>query len=252
MIQKKVLNNIISKYHLNGNVEKVIWICEKGDETNQLTLDFINESKTFIGRVFCDNINLKEGKYGVYSTSQLNKVINILDGELLIDTKKQNGILTQITIADTNFDATFSLADPQVLPKKPSIKEIGEPTIIFKTTEEFFNRFIKSKNALHETEFFNISSQEGFNGNEIIFSIGGDSINKIDFNVDSNITNYEDNITEPIWFSAEVFKEILKANQECMGVIKIYKEGIIQCDFMETIENQSIISNYYLVKQQKN
>ena len=113
-------------------------------------------------------------------------------------------------------------------------------------------KFIKSKNALHETEFFNISSQEGFNGNEIIFSIGGDSINKIDFNVDSNITKYEDNITEPIWFSAEVFKEILKANQECMGVIKIYKEGIIQCDFMETIENQSIISNYYLVKQQKN
>lgn len=250
MIQKKVLTNIISKYYLNGNVEKVTWICKKEENANTLTLNFINDARTFIGKLYCDKINMKEGDYGVYSTSQLNKVINILDGELMMDVEKHNGILSKLTIADTNFDSTFSLADPKVLPKNPSIKELDSPTIIFNTTDEFFNRFIKSKNALSEAEYFSISSGDGFNGKEIIFSIQGNAGNKVDFIVDSGISKYEQDVKEPIWFSAEVFKEILRSNIECNGVIKIYKEGIIQCDFTEALDDQNITSNYYLVKQQ--
>ncbi len=66
MIQKKVLTNIISKYYLNGNVEKVTWVCKKEENSNTLTLNFINDARTFIGKLYCDKngrkVRLHRGK----------------------------------------------------------------------------------------------------------------------------------------------------------------------------------------------
>ena len=49
MISKKVLSEIVSKYSLGGHVEKVKWVV---DENNEITIKFINDSKTLVGQIY--------------------------------------------------------------------------------------------------------------------------------------------------------------------------------------------------------
>ena len=59
MISKKVLSEIVSKYSLGGSVEKVKWVV---DENNEITIKFINDSKTLVGQIYYNNtIGLKQG-----------------------------------------------------------------------------------------------------------------------------------------------------------------------------------------------
>ena len=47
MINKKVISDIVSKYSLGNNIEKVKWVIT--DE--KLTIHFINDSKNLVGHV---------------------------------------------------------------------------------------------------------------------------------------------------------------------------------------------------------
>ena len=63
MISKKVLSEIVSKYSLGGHVEKVKWVVDENDE---ITIKFINDSKTLVGKIYYNNnIGLKKGSYGI-------------------------------------------------------------------------------------------------------------------------------------------------------------------------------------------
>ena len=100
MISKKVLSEIVSKYSLGGHVEKVKWVV---DENDDIAIEFINDSKTLVGQIYYNNtIGLKQGNYGIFNTSQLIKCLNILDGDILIETKSQNGLASKLNLADTN------------------------------------------------------------------------------------------------------------------------------------------------------
>ena len=84
MISKRVLSEIVSKYSLGGHVEKVKWVV---DENGKIAIEFINDSKTLVGQVYYNNtIGLKKGNYGIFNTSQLIKCLNILDGDIIIET----------------------------------------------------------------------------------------------------------------------------------------------------------------------
>ena len=98
MIQKRVLSNFISKYHLNGLIEKVQWNSDNG-----IKMGFVNDSKTLLGFVTLKDIEFPKGKLGIFDTGKLNKMLNILDGELLIDVKKTNGIPVKLNLEDTNY-----------------------------------------------------------------------------------------------------------------------------------------------------
>ena len=68
MISKKVISDIVSKYSLGNNIEKVKWIIT--DE--KFIIHFINDSKNLVGYVdYRKKIGLKPGDYGIFNTSQL-------------------------------------------------------------------------------------------------------------------------------------------------------------------------------------
>ncbi len=113
MINKKVISDIVSKYSLGNNIEKVKWIIT--DE--KLIIHFINDSKNLVGYVdYRKEIGLKPGDYGIFNTSQLIKCLNILDGDILVD-----ATTSKLNLADTNYDIKFNLADPAVIPNVPDI-----------------------------------------------------------------------------------------------------------------------------------
>ena len=247
MISKKVLSEIVSKYSLGGHVEKVKWVVNEDDS---IVIKFINDSKTLVGEInYKNTIGLKKGNYGIFNTSQLVKCLNILDGDILIETKSQNGLASKLNLADTNYDVKFSLADPAIIPKVPQITNEDQPSASFEMTDEFITRFVKSKDALNDLPSFTVEAKEGgFSGHELIFTIGSDITNTIQFKVDELFTINDE--FEQIPFDSNLFKEILKSNRNYeSGGIHINKKGLIQLQFNY---NDGFNTNYHLVRLQEN
>ena len=246
MISKKVLSEIVSKYSLGGHVEKVKWTI---DEKDGVTINFINDSKTLVGQIYYNNsIGLKKGSYGIFNTSQLIKCLNILDGDILVETKSQNGLASKLNLADTNYDIKFSLADPAIIPKVPEVTDEDQPSASFEINDEFITRFVKSKDALNDLSSFTVETREGITGDELVFTIGSDITNTIQFSVEELSQINEE--FKQIPFDSNLFKEILKANRNYeSGKVHINKKGLIQLQFNY---NDGFNTNYYLVRLQEN
>jgi hypothetical protein len=91
---------------------------------------------------------------------------------------------------------------------------------------------------------FTLNTEQGFNSNEMVFTIGNDTIDsKISFSVNIN----KDDTLNKTPYNADIFKEILKANRTCeSGEISVYSEGLLEIKFKEN----KIESKYYLVRNQ--
>jgi len=239
MISKKVISDIVSKYSLGNNIEKVKWIVT--DEG--ITIKFINDSKNLVGYVgYRKEIGLKKGDYGIFNTSQLIKCLNILDGDILIDATS-----SKLNIADTNYDIRFNLADPAVIPNVPDVSNTDQPSASFYVNDEFITRFVKSKDALNELETFTIETREGLNGEELVFTVGTNITNTIEFTVENATINES---FDPVPFDSNLMKEILKANKDYhSGEIHINKKGLLDAHFEC---NDNLFTNYYLVRRQEN
>ena len=239
MINKKVISDIVSKYSLGNSIEKVKWIIT--DE--KFICHFINDSKNLVGYVdYRKKIGLKPGDYGIFNTSQLIKCLNILDGDILVDATN-----SKLNLADTSYDIKFNLADPAVIPNVPDVSNNSEEwSVVFEANDEFITRFVKSKDALSELETFTVETREGFNGEELVFTVGTNITNTIEFTVDATINES----FGPVPFDSNLFKEILKANKDYnRGEIYINKKGLLQADFCD---GDNLFTNYYLVRRQEN
>ena len=238
MISKKVISNIVSKYSLGNHIEQVKWIIED----KKLNINFINDSKTLVGYVdYRDDIGLKNGNYGIFNTSQLTKCLNILDGDILLDANS-----SKLNIADTNYEIKFSLADPAVIPGVPDIKDPDQWSVSFDVNDEFITRFVKSKDALSDLNTFTVETREGFTGEELVFTIGTNITNTIEFTVEANVNES----FGPVPFDSDILKEILKANRDYhSGEIRISKNGLLDAHLHC---GGPLYTGYYLVRKQEN
>ena len=238
MISKKVISNIVSKYSLGNHIEQVKWVIED----KKLNINFINDSKNLVGFIKYDkDIGLKDGNYGIFNTSQLIKCLNILDGDILVEANT-----SRLNLADTNYEIKFSLADPAVIPSVPSITNPSQFSVSFDINNEFITRFVKSKDALSELDTFTVETRDGFTGEELVFTVGTNITNTIEFAVEAKINESFD----PVPFDSNLLKEILKANRDYdSGEIRISKNGLLDAHFKCEDE---LNTGYYLVRKQEN
>jgi len=239
MINKKVISDIVSKYSLGNNIEKVKWVITD----DKFTINFINDSKNLVGYVdYRKDIGLKPGDYGIFNTSQLIKCLNILDGDILVD-----ATTSKLNLADTNYDIKFNLADPAVIPNVPDINDSDDWSAKFEISDEFITRFVKSKDALSELDTFTIETRDGFDDLELIFTVGTNITNTIEFKVDNAVMNHT---FEALPFDSNLMKEILKANKDYhSGEIRINKKGLLDAHFHC---GGQLYTGYYLVRRQEN
>ncbi len=239
MISKKVISDIVSKYSLGNNIEKVKWVVTD----DKFTINFINDSKNLVGYVeYRKDIGLKPGDYGIFNTSQLIKCLNILDGDILVD-----ATTSKLNMADTNYDIKFNLADPAVIPNVPSIDDSDEWSVSFSVSDEFITRFVKSKDALSELDTFTVETRDGFNGEELVFTVGTNITNTIEFTVENATINES---FEAVPFDSNLLKEILKANRTYhSGEIRINKKGLLDAHLHH---GDNLYTGYYLVRRQEN
>ena len=240
MISKKVISDIVSKYSLGNSIEKVKWVIT--DE--KFIIHFINDSKNLVGYVdYRKNIGLKPGDYGIFNTSQLVKCLNILDGDILVD-----ATTSKLNMADTSYEIKFNLADPAVIPDVPDVSSnVDDWNATFQANDEFITRFVKSKDALSELDIFTIETREGFTGEELVFTVGTNITNTIEFIVENATINES---FGPVPFDSNLMKEILKANRDYhTGEIRINKKGLLDAHFHC---GDDLYTGYYLVRLQDN
>ena len=82
-MNKQKLNGFIDKYSLGGTVESVKWISTD----NNISTNFVSEDKTLLGTIKCDDNQLKEGKYCIYTTSQLKRLLSVLNNDIQVNVK---------------------------------------------------------------------------------------------------------------------------------------------------------------------
>ena len=239
MISKKVISDIVSKYSLGNNIEKVKWVITD----DKFTINFINDSKNLVGYVeYRKDIGLKPGDYGIFNTSQLIKCLNILDGDILVD-----ATTSKLNMADTNYDIKFNLADPAVIPNVPDINDSDDWSVSFDISDEFITRFVKSKDALSDLDTVTVETRDGFNGEELVFTVGTNITNTIEFTVENATINES---FEAVPFDSNLLKEILKANRTYhSGEIRINKKGLLDAHLHH---GDDLYTGYYLVRRQEN
>ena len=236
-MNKAKVTRFIQKYSLGGLVESVAW--KAGD--NKLVTRFISDDKTVLGEIQLDNFTFTTPDLGVYTTSQLTKLLSVAGDDIELDVQEIEGKAVNLFIKSEDTKLQFQLADLAVIPNVPDLKKLPNFDISINFDGAFIEKFIKAKNALSEVDNFTVLTEK----KELKIVLGYSNINsnRAIFSIDKN---YQEEV-KPISFSAKYLKEILTANKEATAVVlKVSSTGLSHVEF----KIDDFTANYYLVEQQ--
>jgi len=239
MINKSTLQSIINKYYLGLN-ESVKWVIEN----NSISIDFMTPTKDVIGNVSCNDFQLEDSKLAIYDTKKLSSLVNICNGDLLLELEKNNAICTKLKISDLNFNLNYALSDPLLINKVGEVT-IPEWVVELDLTSEDIDNIIRAKSALSQVDNMLITTTTNLDNENVVEFVFGDESghnNKITYQVQGDIK--ETNIKLP--FNSDTFKTILQANKDMEGG-KMYLSsmGLIQLEF----SLDKITSKYFVVRK---
>ena len=240
-MEKKHLTQVIEKYHLNGLVESVTWNSTK---TNGLTVNFVTSTKDCAGSIITSkDLELGDSNISIYSTSQFNKILSIIDSFLTIEVVKgKQNIPYLLNIKDNDFDLTYHLSSEDLIPTVPTINEPKEFSCDFEIDEDFIKNFIKAHGALDKPDRFTIECKVEDEEQYVEFCVGDSAsyANKIKLRQSAKFLL---GFTE-IPFSANIFKEIIVANKTVKSKIQVLEQGLMKLVFTE----DDVTSTYFMVK----
>jgi hypothetical protein len=247
MISKNTLQSIISKYYLGGKVESVKWVVED----KKLHIDFMAPTKDMIGKLSCNNFPITtDGTLAIFNTTQLNRLLSVLSGDLVLDVSKTNKVLTKLTIQDNKASINYSLADPLMIQKVGEVGENLEWSVSAILENEDFYTFTKAASAIQGNEIVTLSPTEDIVGTNILKFTFGERMefsNKIEFYVNANFTN-KAKVDIKIPFNSEMLKEIFNANKtsdQCH--LSFVEDGLLRLIF--TSEDEGIETTYFVVRK---
>lgn len=235
-MEKSLIQNIINKYHLGGKIESTKW--EVTDE--QLSINFSPSTKDMIGILTHNKVPLNDSIICIANTSQLNKLLSILDKDITIEQPNQNNIV----ISDTNFNIEYSLANPLIIPKSGDIKEPPTYEIEIDLSISDIENIIKSKNALPDEDNLEIISKDkSLKSIELAFGSSSSYSNKIKYSIKGEHT-----LPTPtkIPFNSDMIKEILVANKTPSSAkMSINSKGLMKLHFI--YEEMEV--KYYVIRK---
>lgn len=236
-MNKTRINRFTQKYNLAGLVESVAWKTDG----KQLSTRFISDDKTVLGEIVLDNFNFEAAELGIYTTSNLNKMLSVMGDDVELEVTKVDDKSIALNIKSDDTKAAYQLADLAVIPAVPDLKSLPNFDIEIDLDGKFIDRFIKGKNALSDVDTFTVLTEKG----DLNLVIGYSNVNS------NRITyaaqkGYSGDV-KPISFSAKYLKEILVANKEATAVkLQISSKGLAHVNF--AIDD--FTCKYYLVEVQ--
>ena len=243
MINKQRLQSIISKYYLNGLTQSVKWVTNNGE----LDICFVSDNKDLAGDVKCKKSPVEDSELAIFDTAQLNKLISVTNGDLLLTLEKNHKVYSKLYIQDSSFNVAYNLADSLLIPKRGTINFPENYDVIINLNSEIVDNLIKAKNALSGISDMMITTIEDEDRGKVVeYSFGDVSnySNKIRYTIDEGIEIKQD-IKLP--FNSDLFKDILNSNKDLeSGKISISEEGFMKLEFT----TEDINSVYYMVRKE--
>ena len=247
MIAKNTLQSIISKYYLGGKVESVKWVVENGN----LSIDFMSPTKDMIGKLKAKNFPITtEGTLAIFNTSQLNRLLNVLSGDLMLDAEKTKAVLTKLNIQDAKASINYSLADPLMIQKVGEVNEDVEWQVNATLENEDFHTFVRAASAIQGNEIVTLNPTEDIVGTPVLQFTFGERMefsNKVEFHINAE---FGENVRQDnkIPFSSEMLREIFNANKtsdECH--LSFVDDGLLRLIF--TSQDEGVDTTYFVVRK---
>ena len=236
-MQKSKLDRFIQKYNLGGNVNSVKW-KSSGDT---LTTSFVTPDKSLLGNVKVDKFPFEDAELGVYQTDQLKSLINVLGDDVSLDVSRAGDKAYSLKVKNGPVSVDYVLSDLSVIADPPALKRLPDFETQIKLDNNFINTFIKGKGALSDVDTFTIVN--GTNGVEVVIGYSSTNTNRVNIPVETTTND----LTDPITFNANLFKEVLVANRECTSaVLEVSNEGLAKVNF----KVDDYDSTYYVVAMQ--
>jgi len=237
-MKKNKIERAIQKYSLGGNINSVkIRVKNK-----TLATRFISDDKSLLGELIAKNIEIEDSAFGVYNTSQLAKMLSIMNEDVDFTLVTIDKKMVTLDIKSSNMKASYVLSDLAVIPAAPELKNLPDFEIETKIDKEFITSFIKAKNALPDVDKFAIiPNTKRF---KIVIGYSQVNTNRVTIPVKPDRMDF---FVDTLQFNANFFKEILSANREAeVGTMSIASDGLIRLHF--NIDDYNV--TYYLVAQQ--
>ncbi len=221
-MQKRKLDRFIQKYNLSGNAEQVKWSFQD----DSLSTDFITEDKSLLGSVVMKNVNFENAEIGVYDTGQLKGLLNVLGEDIDMNIMKFGEKPISLKVKNNNVSVDFNLSDLSIIPSTPAMKHIPDFGTEIEIDANFIETFIKGKSALADTTTFAIV-KEGLE-TKVIIGYSDTNTNRVTIPVKTRMCD----LTQPIYFNADLFKEVLVSNKECSSaILRVSNEGLAKVNF---------------------
>ena len=242
MIKKVDLQGFINKYYLKMN-EQVVWSFKD----NILSVDFTTPSKDVIGNVRCEDIGFEDIDLPIFNTKKVQSLVDLCEGEILMEVEKTNKIPTKLKISDEKFNTIYALADALLIPRVGSVNEPPYDVELELTSDDVFN-LVKARSAMSETANLIMSTTKDLDGDpvcEVIFGEEGGHENKISYQLRGVINE----IGVKVPFDLDKFRDILNVNKNSdEGLIQLSSKGLMRLTF----KTGKITSTYYMIRRAEN
>lgn len=242
MIKKVDLQGFINKYYLKMN-EQVVWSFKD----NILSVDFTTPSKDVIGNVRCEDIGFEDIDLPIFNTKKVQSLVDLCEGEILMEVEKTNKIPTKLKISDEKFNTVYALADALLIPRVGSVNEPLYDVKLELTAEDVFN-LVKARSAMSETANLIMSTTKDLDGDpvcEVILGEEGGHENKISYQLRGVINE----VGVKVPFDLDKFRDILNVNKNSdEGLIQLSSKGLMRLTF----KTGKITSTYYMIRRAEN
>jgi len=234
MIDKRKLVDSIEKYYLNGLTEAVKFNIKN----NVLVIPFSTTNRDVVGEVTLP-IELPDAEFGIFETSPLLKLLNILDTNVDIQYQEKFGIVEKLLIEDNQYKMMFSASDISLIPKTPNAIDVTYQ-LTYAMEPDFVTRFIDCKKALGpDIKTFTLEPQT--DTARIILGDPSGYANKLEFNIPAVTEGFP---FASLLFPSDVLKEILSANKNFdTAEMKVNEDGLMNLMFVEG----DAISQYFIM-----
>jgi hypothetical protein len=234
MIDKRKLVDSIEKYYLNGLTEAVKFNVKN----NILHIPFSTTNRDVVGEVTLP-IELPDAEFGIFETSPLLKILNILDTNIDVQYKETFNIVEKLLIEDNQYKMMFSVSDISLIPKTPNVIDV-DYQLTYITEPDFVTRFVDCKKALGpDVKTFTLEPHN--ESTRIILGDPSGYANKLEFEIPAFIEGMP---FAPLLFPSDVLREILVANKNfTYAEMKVNGDGLMNLMFTEG----NVVSQYFIM-----
>ena len=228
---------------MNGTIDRV----KLESDGTSLKTGIVADDRTMAGTIKFNDLPIEKGEYGIHDTDQLKRMLSILDEKIEIAVRKaEDDRPIGLTISDKVTESFVVLADMSVIPKVPAINSKVNFELEIELTEEFIDRFVKSKNALSDVVAFTVGPNKNGDKVELVIGDGGANTNRIKLEINPIVG--KDKPSKEVSFNANYFKEILLKNRGTTGaILKVNPNGLAAASF----KTDAYEADYYLIKINK-